>query len=88
MMKNEGMGSVISIKLPVRRNEKTQFSSFEGLRAKLALRKKEKPPYSISRNFQCLATGFYLKSDFHKTELRENNHKKQGDTWQYERGRS
>jgi len=41
---DEGMGSVIPIKLPARRNEKTSFSGFEGLRAKLALRKREKSP--------------------------------------------
>lgn len=42
----EGMGSVIPIKLPVRENEKTQFLSFEGLWAKLALTiVEEKSPY-------------------------------------------
>ena len=58
----EGMGSVIPIKLPVRENEKTQFLSFEGLWAKLALTiVKEKAP-TIQPFYRSYGYRFPIKS--------------------------
>ena len=50
--------------------------------------REKNPPYSISRKIRRLATGFYLKYDFHKTEFLENNHKRARGLWQCKRSRS